>query len=276
MSASTVPALPGKPASLVGFGRLLQSEWTKIRSVRATVWSFILLVVITLGFTALFAWLTVTQWTKAQPEQRLQAAADPVSYILGSGFQLSQLTICVLGVLVIGSEYSTGMIRASLLAVPSRIPMLLAKGTVFAALVFVIGELVAFPSFFLGAAILHSRVAVSIGDPGVARAVFGVGLYLAVLGLFAMAIGALVRHTAGAITGVIGLVLVVTPLTQLLPGKLGKYVFAYMPTHAGQLIGQSHQGAKDLLTPWQGFGVFVLWTALLLVIAGYLLNRRDA
>jgi ABC-type transport system involved in multi-copper enzyme maturation permease subunit len=263
-------------SGVTGFGRLLLSEWTKIRSVRSTVWSLVLLVVLTLGFTGLFTWLTILQWDKSDPTQRAQIMADPVSTILGSGLEFGQLTICVLGVLVITSEYSTGVIRASLLAVPRRIPMLAAKALVFAVLVLIVGWLVTFPSFFLGAAILHSHAPVSLSDPGVARAVFGAGLYLAVLGLFAMGIGGIIRHTAGAITGVIAFVLVLAPLTQLIPGKIGKYVHAYLPTEAGQLIGQAHQQADQVLSPWEGFGVFCLWTAVLLVIAGYLLKTRDA
>ena len=91
-----------------------------------------------------------------------------------------------------------------------------------------------------------------------------------------LAIGAIVRHVAGAITGIIGFVLVLSPLAQLLPGSLGDHIHAYLPTEAGHLIGKSRQGPDDLLTPWQGFGVFALWTAVLLAVASYLLNRRDA
>jgi ABC-2 type transport system permease protein len=276
-AVAPAPPAPVAPAAApVRFGRLLLSEWTKIRSVRSTVASLGMLVVLTLGFTVLFTWLTVSQWSKADPSQQRQVIADPVSTILGSGFQLSQLTICVLGVLVITSEYSTGMVRASLLAVPRRLPMLAAKAVVFSVLVFVVGELVAFPSFFIGAAVLHSKAPVAIGDPGVLRAVIGGGLYLAVLGLFALAIGGLVRHTAAGITGVIGFVLVLAPLSQLLPGSFGKHLHAYLPSEAGHLIGQAHQGPNDLLSPWQGFGVFCLWTAVLLGAAAYLLQRRDA
>ena len=276
-AVAPAPPAPVAPAAApVRFGRLLLSEWTKIRSVRSTVASLGMLVVLTLGFTVLFTWLTVSQWSKADPSQQRQVIADPVSTILGAGFQLSQLTICVLGVLVITSEYATGMVRASLLAVPRRLPMLAAKSVVFAVLVFVVGELVAFPSFFIGAAVLHSKAPVAIGDPGVLRAVIGGGLYLAVLGLFALAIGGLVRHTAAGITGVIGFVLVLAPLSQLLPGSFGKHLHAYLPSEAGHLIGQAHQGPNDLLSPWQGFGVFCLWTAVLLGAAAYLLQRRDA
>jgi ABC-2 type transport system permease protein len=262
--------------SRVVFLRLLRSEWTKLRSVRSTAWSLALLLVLTLGFTALFTSLTVSQWSKTDVKQQAQIVADPVSFILGGGFQLSQLAICVLGVLVMASEYSTGAIRASLLAVPKRTPMLAAKAVVFAVVVFLVGEIVAFPTFFLGAAIVRAKAPVSIGDPGVLRAVIGAGLYLAVLGLFALAIGALVRHTAGGITGVIGFVLVLSPLAQFLPGSFGKHVHAYLPSEAGHLIASAHQRSDDLLSPWQGFGVFCLWTAVLLGAAAWLLNRRDA
>jgi ABC-2 type transport system permease protein len=259
-----------------GFGRLMLAEWTKIRSVRSTVWSLILLIVLDLGFTALLTSLTVSQWKNANPSDRASLMADPTSTILGSGFFLSQLTICVLGVMVVASEYSTGMIRASLLAVPKRLPMLAAKSVVFGLLILVLGIAVSFVSFFIGAAILHSKAPVEIGDPGVLRAVIGGGLYLAMLGLFSLAIGAILRHTAAAITGVIGFVLVLSPLAQLLPGSIGDHIHAYLPAEAGQLIAKAHQAKGDLLTPWQGYGVFAIWTVLLLAVGLVLLRRRDA
>lgn len=260
----------------VGFGALLLSEWTKIRSLRSTIWSLVLLVVMNIGFTALFTALTLSQWDKSDASQRNRIVSDPTSMILGAGLELSQLAICVLGVLVIASEYSSGTIRVSLLAVPRRTPMLAAKALVFGALVFVVGAVAAFPSFYLGAAIMHDRAPVSLSDPGVLRAVTGAGLYLCVLGVFAIAIGSIVRHTAGGITGIIAFVLVLVPLAQLLPGTAGKYVFAYLPSSAGSLITFAHQGADQMLSPWQGFGVFCAWTAVLLTVAAYLLKRRDA
>ncbi len=278
-------AAPVAPASrplprasrTTGFGRLLLSEWTKIRSVRSTVWTLIIFVVVTIGFTALFTWLTVANWTGPRAATRnATIIADPVSFILGAGLGLGQLAIAVLGALLITTEYSTGVIRASLLAVPKRTPMLAAKAVIFAMLILVLGEIISFGAFFIGSAILHSRVPVSLSDPGVARAVVGSGLYLAVLGLFALAIGTLIRHTAGGISTVIGVVFVLPILSGLLPGSWGAHINAYLPVQAGTLIGHAHQQASDLLSPWQGFGVFCLWTAVLLVAAGYLLNRRDA
>jgi len=277
---TTLAPIRTPPSAVAGRGEtaldLVRSEWTKICSLRSTVWSLLLLVVVTLGFTALFTALTVAQWATIAPTTKSQVLADPGRMVLGAGFQLGQLAICVLGVLVVTGEYSSGTIRASLLAVPTRTPMLAAKAAVFAVLTFVVGELTAIPTFFLGAAILNSRAPVSITDPGVLRAVIGAGMYLAVLAIFAIAIGALVRHTAGAITGIIGFVLVLSPLTQLIPGSVGNHIHDYLPSEAGSLIASPRQGIGDLLGPWQGFGVMCLETAMLIVAAAYLLRRRDA
>jgi ABC-type transport system involved in multi-copper enzyme maturation permease subunit len=255
---------------------VLRSEWTKLRSVRSTVWSMVVLVVLDLGFTALFAWLNASQWDKNDRQFRAAVAADPTSLILGSGLGFGQLAICVLGVMVITSEYATGTIRATLLAVPRRLPVLAAKSAVFAALVLVLGTAVSFASFFVGAPILHSHAPVSLDDPGVLRAVVGGGLYLAMLGLFALAIGAIVRHTAAGITLVVGVVLVLATVSRFLSGDIGRYTRGYLPSEAGVLVTHTHQGADDLFTPWQGYAVFAGWTVLLLVTAAVLLRRRDA
>jgi ABC-2 type transport system permease protein len=269
------PAVPD--SHRVGFSHLLLTEWTKIRSVRSTLWTLIIFAVVSLGLTGLLTWLTIRSLNVGRAERRGAAiATDPVNFILGTGLGLGQLAICVLGVLVITSEYSSGTIRASLMATPRRYPVLIAKGLVFSVLVFVIGEAVAFGSFFIGAAIVHSHFPVALSQPNVTRAVVGSGLYLTVLGLFALAIGSLIRHTAGAVTTVIGLVLVIFNLTGLLPDSWGAHIHAYMPTVAGLLITQDKEQAGQLLSAWQGFGVFCAWTALLLIIGGYLLQRRDA
>jgi ABC-2 type transport system permease protein len=276
--ASQVRPGSAGPGRRAGFGHLLLAEWTKIRSVRSTVWSLVIFVVATLGLTWLFTWLTVHQVLNGHaPRRGADLLADPVAFILGTGISFGQLAICVLGALTITTEYSTGTIRASILAVPRRLPVLAAKAVVFAALVFVIAEITAFCSFFIGKPLVHQVVTVSLGQPGVTRAVIGAGLYLTVLGLFALAIGALIRHSAGAIATVIGLVLVVPPLLSLLDSYYwGARVHAWFPTVAGGYITADHQQSDQLLTPWQGFGVFCLWTAALLALGGYLLRRRDA
>jgi ABC-type transport system involved in multi-copper enzyme maturation permease subunit len=254
------------------------AEWTKIRTVRSTVWSLAIFVVGTLGLTALFCWLTVHAiQTGRAPRRTADLLTDPVSFILQTGLGFGQLAICVLGALTMTTEYSTGVIRASLLAVPKRLPMLAAKCAVFASLIFVIGEIVSFLSFFIGKAVIHPVVHVSLSQPGVARAVIGTGLYLTVLGLFSLAIGSLIRHSAGAIAAVIGLVLVVGPLLGLLDSyDWGRHVHDWFPTVAGNYITRIYQASDQVLTPWQGFTVFCVWTALLLAAGSYLLKRRDA
>ncbi len=279
MTTILIPSSPNAttaPGAAAGFRGQLLSEWTKVRSVRSTIWALVALVVVTTAFSGLLNWLTVSQWDAFDEAQRQLVRADPTSQILGAGFQFSQLAICVLGVLVITSEYSSGTIRATLLAVPRRTPVLVAKTLVFAALVFVVAEFSALISFLVGAAILNTVVDVTLADQGVPQAILGAGLYAAVLGVFAIAIGALLRHTAAAITGIIGFVLVLSPLALLLPGDWGRFVYAYLPTNAGQRITTTIQGPDDLLSAWQGLGVFALWTLALLLLADYLLRRRDA
>jgi ABC-2 type transport system permease protein len=269
---------PAVPAGRAGFGHLLVSEWTKLRSVRSTVWTMVAFVVVTVGLTVLISLAINGAWNGPQASDRnATVIADPVGAILGLSLALGQLTICVLGVMVITTEYSTGVIRASLLAVPRRLPMLAAKAVVFAVLVAVLAEIIVIASFFLGAAILHSHISVSLGDPGVTRSVLGAGLYLIVLGLFALGVGGIIRHTAGGVSAVIGIVLVLPIIGALLPsGTVYDHINAYLPTNAGQLVAHVHRDSGDLLGPWQGFGVLCLYAVIALVAAGVLLKRRDA
>ena len=276
-TTSPAPVLPVPAGPRPTFAGLLSSEWTKIRSVRSTVWTLIIFVVLTIGLTALFTWLTVSHWTGPHAAARdATISADPVSFILGAGLGLGQLVICVLGVLVMTAEYSTGVIRASLLAVPRRLWMLAAKCVVFAALLIVVAEVIVFCSFFVGSAILHSRVPVALSDHNVTRAVVGAGLYLTVLGLFSLGIGGILRHTAGAITTAIGVVFVLPILSGLLPSSWGAHINAYLPEQAGTVIGKAYATSGQLLSAWEGFGVFCIWAALMLAGAAWMLRYRDA
>ncbi|MEU4836497.1 ABC transporter permease [Streptosporangium sp. NPDC023615] len=278
----TTPAGPGRstgsggPVARAGFGHLMAAEWTKIRSVRSTVWSLVVMVVLTVGFTVLMAAITVMNWATASPARQRQMTADPLALLVQPGVSSAQLAVCVLGVMVITGEYSTGAIRSSLLAVPRRVPMLAAKAAVLGLLVLVITELIVLPSFLIGAAILGERVEVSLTDPEALRAVTGAGLYLALQALFALAVGTLLRHTAAAITCILALVLMVPNLLAMLPGEAGRTIYSFFPTVAGRaiLVGDVPQIAS--LSPWAGLGVLALWTAALLAPAAYLLRRRDA
>ena len=270
--------VPAVPAGRAGFGHLLLSEWTKLRSVRSTVWTLIAFVVVTVGLTVLIALAINGAWNGPHAASRdATVSADPVGGILGLSLALGQLTICVLGVMVISTEYSTGVIRSSLLAVPRRLPMLAAKAVVFTILIGILSEIIVLACFFVGTAILHSHVSVSLSDPGVTRAVLGAGLYLTVLGLLALGVGGLIRHTAGGVSAIIGIVLVLPIIGALLPsGTVYNHINAYLPTQAGQLVAHVHRSSGDLLGPWQGFGVLCLYAAVALGVAAYLLKRRDA
>jgi ABC-type transport system involved in multi-copper enzyme maturation permease subunit len=276
MSTTFSPAHTAPQTGRTSFANLLLSEWTKLRSVRSTVWSLILLVVLTLGLTGLITGITTAQWNSVGAGTRATLLSDPVGAILNAPVEFGQLTVIVLGVLAISSEYSTGAIRSSLLAVPRRGAMLAAKAIVFTVLVFVLAEVVCFAAFFLGSVVLHAHVPVSLGGSNVARAVIGAGLYLTVLGLFSMAIAGLIRHTAGAIAGVIAFVIVLEPLSQLIPGTWGNHIHDYLPTAAGRLVYLVHPTSGQVLPAWGGFAVFCAWTAALVIAWAVTLQLRDA
>jgi ABC-2 type transport system permease protein len=259
-----------------GFDGALRSEWTKLRSVRSNPWSLAAMAGIALGLTWVIAWSLMDRWDHIRPGERQQFLHEPLSFIVVRPVFVCQLVVVVLGVMVISAEYTTGMIRSTLQAQPRRLTVLAAKVLVFAAVMLVVGEILAFTAFLVGQRIIAAHVSVHLADPGVTRSVVGAGLYLAVLGLFSLAFGAILRHTAGGITAVLGLVLIVSNLTGLLPDSWGHHVNAWMPTNAGQLIMQPQQLPDDLLSPWQGLGVFTGWTVLLLIAAAILFNRRDA
>jgi ABC-2 type transport system permease protein len=270
----------GQPAEgrRAGFGHDMLAEWTKIRSVRSTLWTLIIAVIVIIGFTALISWVVVANWNGPQAGPRdARAISDPTSIIYGVAIYLGQLAIAVLGVLVVTTEYSTGVIRASLLAVPKRYTMLAAKVAVFTLLMLLLAEIMAFGSFFVGAAILHSHVSVSLNGHDVLRATFGAGLYLVAFGLFALAIGLLVRHTAGAISIAVGVAFVLPILTGLLPNtSFFNHLNAYLPAQAGSQVYLVRPTGVPLLSAWQGLGVLGIYVVVLLGIGAYLFNRRDA
>ncbi|HEX4830375.1 MAG TPA: hypothetical protein VH478_04700 [Trebonia sp.] len=271
-----VPAAPPSAGPRVPLGGLLLSEWTKIRTVRSTVWSLIAFAVVTIGASTLIASLIAANWNSPGNDAAHTLTTDPTSLVFGPGFFLGQLALGVLGVIVVSGEYSTGAIRSSLLAVPGRLPMLAAKIIVFALLEIVISAVMIFVVFFITTSIFSSHVSITISQPGMVGACIGAIFYLTVVGLFAMSVGGLIRHTAGAIATVVGIILVVPSLIGLIPGTVAQHISAYFFTNAGVLVAQTHQQPGDLLSPWQGLGVFVLEVAILLAAGAWLLKRRDA
>jgi len=252
---------------------VLRSEWTKLRSVRSTYWILGAMAATTIGLGALLSAFYTLNYTTMSPADR--AGFDPTRYAL-SGLLLAQLAIGALGVLVVTSEYGTGMIRTTFAAVPQRRLVLGAKALVFTAVTAVTGVISCFVAFFLSQAILSSHhLQATIAAPGVLRAVIGGGLYLAALGVLAVGIGAVIRHTAGAISTVFGLVLVVPIIVIFLPSSWSNGFGPYLPSNAGRAVFSVAQ-QPHTLAPWTGLAVFCAYTAATLLIAAVLLTRRDA
>jgi ABC-2 type transport system permease protein len=248
---------------------ILLSEWTKVRSVRSTMWTLLTSAVLMIAIGVAFSMIMTASWDNLAPQMAATFDATSVS-LSGSGF--AALATAALGVLVISGEYRTGMIRTTFLAVPRRSHALAAKAAVLAVTVFIVTAGASFVSFFAGQALLvPTGSQASLGDPGVLRAILGTGLYLTASGLFGLAVGALVRHAAGAIAAVIGLIFVLPPMMYALPGDWARYV----TTNAGQQI-MSMRPAEGALGPWTGFGVYCAWIAVTMIAAAVLMNRRDA
>ncbi|HEY5116070.1 MAG TPA: ABC transporter permease [Nakamurella sp.] len=249
---------------------VLLSEWTKFRSLRSTVSTLLIAVVVMIGLGAMFAAITASQATGFEP------GATAISTSLTGTF-FAQLAVGVLGVLLITGEYSTGMIRSSLTVVPSRLPMLWGKLAVFAGTVFLTMLAASFTSFFVGQALLSGHhLDASLSDPGALRAVFGAALYLTVAGLTATAIGALLRNTAGAITTFVAVFFVFPPLTNLLPTSLTDHFVQYLPSNAGAVMLDGTFGVANPLTPWTGFTVMCGYAVVLIGLAAWRLCRVDA
>ena len=261
------------PPATDRFDHVLRAEWTKFWSVRSTMYTFISLVVVTIGISALLCLAVAANWDDIKPADRAQI--DPVSQSL-SGVFLGQMAIIVLGALVISAEYSTGGIRTTLTAVPQRLRLLFAKALVLAVMAFVAGVITMFPSFWLGQKVLATAdagIEVSLSDPNVLRAVLGGALYVAACGMLGFALGALLRHTAGAITVAIGIVFVLPIVSNFLPGTWGENVGKVLNA-GGAITNTRHVDGQ--LEPWTGYAVFSLWWIILLALAAVLMRRRDA
>jgi ABC-type transport system involved in multi-copper enzyme maturation permease subunit len=254
-------------------GGLLRSEWTKIRTVRSTVWTLGITVVLGIGVSALATAETRAHWATTSPGT--QQGFDPISTSL-IGVFIAQFAIGVLGVLVMSAEYGTGTIRATFSAAPRRPKVLAAKAAVFGALALVVSEVVAFIAFFLGQALLSAPAPhASITSPGALRAVAGSGLYILLLGLFALGLATIIRHTAGAISAFVGVLLVVPLVVQALPSSITYDVRPYLPDRIGAEV-ISNVGFQGAFSPWIGLLILAGYTAALLTIGGLLLGRRDA
>ncbi len=270
-SLSGLPQAKGR-ANLAG---TIRSEITKIRSVRSTYWTMLVLLIITIGIGALVSWLTGSHWNQASASDK--AGFDPTSRAL-VGLFFGQFVIVVLGSMTITAEYATGMIRTSLTAMPRRGVFYVAKALVFTVVALIIGEVASFVAFLLGQALLGTapvHISTTLGAPHVLRAVAGGGLFIAACGLFAFGIGTLVRHTAAAISIAIGVLFVIPIIVNFLPSSWSNDIMRWLPSEGGTAIWRTTQAAHEW-PAWGEFSVFLGYTAVVL-IAGYILfRRRDA
>jgi hypothetical protein len=225
--------------------RVVLSEWTKLHSLRSTRWSLFAGILLTIAFPVLFAAVTSSHWGTMSAHER--ADRHPLDIAL-AGVNVSQLAIAVLGVLVITGEYSTGMIRASFTAVPKRLPVLWAKTAVFGVVSFLLMLPPVLIAFFASQAILsrHHLLQISFSHPGVARSVIGGAIYLMLVGIFALGIGAIVRNTAGGIATFAAIFFVIPPLMNILPTSWNNAISQYLPSEAGRQIFSLTHGAHSL------------------------------
>lgn len=274
-SATLAPRRVGTGESTDGVTQLraIKSEWIKLRSLRSTFWSFLAAAGFIIGLGVLFSSFRVHDWKQIPPGQA--HFLDPTQVSL-RGVYLAQLAIGVLGVMAVTGEYSTGMIRATMSAVPRRLPVLWAKLVVFAATVFVAMGISAFIAFELGqAALSSSHYQASLSTPGAVRAVIGAALYLSVLSLLGIGLGFLIRNTAGAIAALFGLLLILPVLAQALPSSWATHVQKVLPMPAGTSIMTTVHD-PTALSPWAGLGVFCLYALAAIAAGALMLRRRDA
>ncbi|MFI6449533.1 ABC transporter permease [Kitasatospora sp. NPDC050543] len=269
------PAASTRPVYRVTGRRVLRAEWAKLWSLRST-W-------ITLGLALLFV-VAFGLIASAQYKSRITsgghmdrdfANASAVRLSL-FGTNFGQLALGVLGVLVTAGEYSTGMIRSTLAAVPRRLPVLWSKAAVYGVVALLVGTAGAFTAFVIGSRIVSGTpAALSMSDAGVVRSLLGAGLYLALVGVIGTALGALLRSVAGGISVLVAALMLIPGLVSLLPSSWQDHIAPYLPSAAGESMFALHQAANTL-TPTSGLLVFLGWTALALAGAAWRLVRTDA
>jgi ABC-2 type transport system permease protein len=273
MTERTVPSLPANHGDQrVTQGRVIRSEWTKLRTVPSSAWTLLVTIALIIGFGALYAGVRVTR----PPHDPAAIANFDSTAVSLAGVQLAEIAIGILGALLFTGEYANGTIRTSFAAVPRRLPVLWGKAVGFAIAVLTLTVPATFVAFLVGQSILSSgHLDTSLNHPATARAVIGAALYLTAVGLLGLGLGALLRSTAAAVGSLFGLLFAPQILVGFLPSSLSDHIYRYLPAPAGVAI-TNVQPDSSSLAPWTGFGVFCLYTAILLALAAWRLRHRDA
>jgi ABC-2 type transport system permease protein len=248
---------------------VVRSEWTKFVSLRSSRWMLVAFPITGVALGVLIGMLTGAHWSQASAETR--AHWDPTNNVL-AGLIPGYLVIPVLGVLMVTSEYTHGAMRSTLTAVPQRRTVLAAKSVVIAAVAFVVCEVVTFLTFAISQHVMGSAPHASLGQPGVLRALLLSGAYLALLGLFGLGLGTVIRNSGGAIAVYAALVLVVPDVLLAVPGHLWR--FGPITILANSVTAVKVQ--SEFLSPWAGFATMVVYAALALAAGLRVITRRDA
>lgn len=263
------------------FGGVLRSEWIKLRSLRSTTWSYLIVIAISLGMALIMSLSMVSDMNGGADASGMPADGQ-VSLIVQSsvfGVFFGQLVAGVLGVLIISGEYTTGMIRSTLTAVPKRLPALAAKAIVLFVTTFLVG-LVANLGAFLVASVVFSGVDVSASllDPAVFLPILGGALYLALVSVFALGVGTMLRSSAGGIAAVLGVMLLLPTVLQMIPAEWAHDLIPYLISSAGLGIFTSTtaEPAGDALGAWLSLLIVLAWMGASIAGAAVLLKRRDA
>ncbi|MFC9326488.1 ABC transporter permease subunit [Kitasatospora sp. NPDC057015] len=255
---------------MASFPAILRSEWTKVRSVRSTIWTLALTFVVTVGLGALLSLLTNNNFEEFTRGDDTPFDATGTSF---SGIMLGELAIIVFGVLAVGNEYSTGMIRVTLAAVPQRGTLLTGKAVVLGALAFAVALVTAFVTFFLGQSLLGDH-STSLGEPHVLRAVIGAALYLTMLCLFSAGVTAMLHNQTLALGVLVPFFFLLSPILSAVPKV--KTLAHYFPDYAGSRMLLVYEQGGQPYGPWAGFLICLVWTLAALVGGALVLKNRDA
>lgn len=252
--------------------RGIRAEWRKFISLRSTKWSLLLTFVIVVAFGGIAAYGTTLRWDDFSPLRR--AVFDPTAQSLG-GIFFGQLVLGALGVLVLSSEYSSGSIRATMAAIPRRPRVLLAKILVLGGAGLVVATATMFAAFFFTQWMLRPiEVQDTLATPNTLRAIIGASLFLVAVALLGLGLAAVLRHTAGAISTLFGLLLVLPLLVNFLPEEWQAEINPYLPVIAGLRIVQTKPVVPGF-DPWVSLLLMFGYATVALLIGVFLLRRRD-
>lgn len=280
ITPTLAPTSPRSRGTTLRFGGVIRSEWIKLRSLRSTVWSYVFTILLTLGMALMMALTMVNGVGGGGDISGATGAAETELFVQASvfGVYLAQLVVAVLGVLVISGEYGTGMIRSTLAAVPTRLPALAAKAAVLFVATFIVGIVSTVGAFLVATAVYSGYgLSASLADPDVFMPMLGAALYLALLAVFALGVGTIVRSSAGGIGIVLALILVVPTVLGMIPADWAQTVVSYLLSDAGtNMFAPASLTGAESLTAWQGLLVVLGWVGASGIGAAVLLTKRDA